>query len=376
MLAPKSYTTEDTVEINCHGGIVIVKEILELVIEHGARLAEPGEFTKRAFINGRMDLSQAEAVINIINSKTKLEQDIAMKQLKGQLSFEIEQLMSNLLDALAKVEAAIDYPDDYNTPNIDDELLNIGLRIDKLLATSYIGQVINKGITVAIIGKPNVGKSSLFNKLSATNSAIVTDIPGTTRDVLHEQINLDGIVLKLLDTAGIHNTNDYIEQLGIKRSMECVENADIVLLMFDATSQIDADDFKLLNSNPLRDKFVINVINKIDLGLCFEPAFENIKISVKNDIGLDELKRKMKSLMLTEDINEDSVIITNMRHKLALQAAAKSLSLAQETLANSMPLDLVSIDLRECYNHLGEITGKTVTDSLIEKIFKDFCVGK
>ena len=385
MLAPRTYTREDVVEINCHGGLVCVNKILDLVLKNGARLAEPGEFTKRAYLNGRIDLSQAEAVIDIINAQNNFANDIAFKQLKGKLSQEINLCMIKILDVLGQIEAAIDYPEEYDikTQDIYLNILKVAEQIKKLLDSADVGEIIKNGINIAIIGKPNVGKSSILNALSKKDSAIVTEIAGTTRDVIHEFINIGGVTAKILDTAGIHKTNDKIENLGIQKAFDCLKMADLILFVFDWSREFDVDDKNLIDICKKNDKKILFVANKFDLEqkLFLEKKDLNeelIKISAQKNLGIEDLVNKIKSLFLEKNIldKNDEVYICNKRHESALRKAYESLLKTLETIKNEMPCDLISIDLRDAYDFLGEITGESVSDKIIDEIFSKYCVGK
>ena len=385
MLAPRTYTREDVVEINCHGGLVCVNKILDLVLKNGARLAEPGEFTKRAYLNGRIDLSQAEAVMDIINAQNNFANDIALKQLKGKLSQEINLCMIKILDVLGQIEAAIDYPEEYEikTQDIYLDILKVAKQIKKLLDSSDVGEIIKNGINIAIIGKPNVGKSSILNALSKKDSAIVTEIAGTTRDVIHEFINIGGVTAKILDTAGIHKTEDKIENLGIQKAFDCLKMADLILFVFDWSREFDVDDKNLIDICKKNDKKILFVANKFDLEqkLFLEEKDLNeelIKISAQKNLGIEDLVNKIKSLFLEKNIldKNDEVYICNKRHESALRKAYESLLKTLETIKNKMPCDLISIDLRDAYDFLGEITGESISDKIIDEIFSKYCVGK
>lgn len=385
MLAPRTYTREDVVEINCHGGLICVNKILDLVIKNGARLAEPGEFTKRAYLNGRIDLSQAEAVTDIINAQNNLANNVAFEQLKGKLSRKINLCMIKILDILGLIEAAIDYPDEYEIKNNDIyiKVLEIIELVKNLIDSANTGDIIKNGINIAIIGKPNVGKSSILNAVSQKDSAIVTDIAGTTRDVIHEVINIDGITAKILDTAGIHETSDKIENLGIKKTLDCLKLADLVLFVFDWSRKFELDDKNLIDICKKEDKKILFVANKIDLEqkLFLEDKkidSELVKISAQKNMGIKNLINKIKDLVLEKNILDKSeqVFICNKRHEDALRKAYKSLLKALGTSKNEMPCDLVAIDLRDAYDFLGEITGESVSDKIIDEIFSKFCVGK
>lgn len=385
MKGPKSFTAEDTVEINCHGGIFSTNSVLEEVIKAGARFAEPGEFTKRAFLNGRIDLSQAEAVIDLITSKTEASRKAAIFQSEGKLSKEILKLRNKLLEMIAHIEATVDYPEDdleeVTSENTISDLDNLLIEINKLISSSDEGKIIRDGLKTVIIGKPNVGKSSLLNALLEEKRAIVTDVAGTTRDIIEEYINVSGIPIKLIDTAGIRNTEDVVEKIGVEKSKEKIEEADLIILMLDASNLIDEEDLKIINY--IKDKKYVVLLNKIDLDKKIEfSSFEGIdksniiEISAMSGQNIDELKNKIKTKFFSGEINRNEVIITNIRHKEALVRARDNCISAIEALKNTSAIDLASIDLRNAWHNLGEITGETIQEDLIDKIFKDFCLGK
>jgi len=387
MLAPRSYTREDIIEINCHGGLICAQEILDLVLQNGARLAEPGEFTKRAFLNGRIDLSQAESVMQIINSQTDLAKQIALEQLDGNLSREINKHMQEILELIGLIEINIDYPEE-TQENISNSQLKTRLKfiiksLEKLILNSQTGKIITHGVNIAIIGKPNVGKSCVLNKLTSKQSAIVTNIPGTTRDIICEIINLDGIKIKLSDTAGIHETNNLIEQIGIKKSKECLRDADLILFILDASHEFDHEDkniLDLIKQKTNKKKFLV-LLNKIDLEFKFNiktiSEYKFIKISAEKNLGFEKLKKAIKKIILGDNLDKSNqIFVLHARHKLALINSRNNLKLALETLNNNMPQDLISIDLKNAYDSLGEITGVTLDDQVINKIFSKFCVGK
>ncbi len=390
--APKSYTGEDICEINCHGGNQITKQILELVIENGARMAEPGEFSKRAFINGKMDLSQAEAVINLINSRTSTDTRIAANQLEGNLSNKIKQLREELIELLAHIEVSVDYPEyDYeevensNVENLIDKKVN---EINKILDTYEHGRIISGGINVAILGKPNVGKSSLLNKLSNSQKAIVTDIAGTTRDVIDDTINIGNLVLNISDTAGIRETEDVIEKIGVERSLKKIDEVDLVIYMIDVENGIEKSDLEILSKVQNKGIKMITVINKMDkeekskfdtiLKELNEYEINNVvKMSIYNDKGVDELKNLIEKMFFENDYDyEHELIITNVRHKDLLKKAAIALNAAKNDLINGMPIDLVSINIKNAAKDLGEIIGADVSSDVVNKIFEKFCLGK
>ncbi len=383
MRAPNTFTKEDTVEINCHGGLVVTQKVLLSVLSSGACLASAGEFTKRAFLNGRIDLSQAEAVIDIINSPSSLALSVAANQLGGALSCDINTLRDSILEILAQINVTIDYPEE-DIDDVEKEILLKSLnetkeKIANLLETAHRGRLIRDGINTVICGKPNVGKSSLLNLLAQDNRAIVTDIAGTTRDVIEERITVGNVVLNVFDTAGIRSTDDTIESLGIDKSKECIKNAELVLFVCDSACGIDEEDMQIFNS--LDNKNVLVILNKtdikdIDAESLFE-GFTKIRISAKTGDGLSQLSSAIEEMFDLGKISAyDSNAITNIRHKDALSCALTSVSSAISALESFMPYDLVSIDLTDCASSLGEITGKTVSDEIVDKIFARFCLGK
>lgn len=390
--APHSYTGEDVCEINCHGGNQITKEILEVVLENGAIMAEPGEFSKRAFLNGKMDLSQAEAVINLINAKTKTESRIAAKNMEGDLSKKIRELREELVELMAKIEVSVDYPEyDYEEvePNSILELLNKKIaEIQHIVDTYEHGKYIKNGVNVAILGKPNVGKSSLLNNLANYEKAIVTNIPGTTRDIVEETINLGNIILNISDTAGIRDTEDIIEKIGVEKSLKILEEMDLVLYLINGKDGITEDDFDILSKIQNKGLKYITVINKSDLttkddlnAIIKKLEKKNINkpvcISVKNNSGIDELKSKIIELFDASDLDySHELIITNERHKDLLKKAIGYLNEAKNEISMGQPIDIVSIYVKKSTKTLGEIIGADVTEDIISKIFEKFCLGK
>lgn len=387
MKAPSTYTKEDVIEINCHGGILSVQKVLEVVLNEGARLAEPGEFTKRAFLNGRIDLSQAEAVIDIINSKTELFHNSALNQLEGSISDKVKKYRNELLTLIAHIEAAIDYPEhdvEETTFSIIEETTNLLIdKLDTLINTADSGKILREGIKTVIIGKPNVGKSSLLNALLKEQRAIVTNIPGTTRDILEEYININGIALRIIDTAGIHDTTDVIERMGVEKSKEFAKKADLLLMMLDGSNPLNNDDITIINY--LKDKKYIIIINKTDLpsNLDYDTLYNYVnkeyilELSIKNNKGIDVLEQKLKDMFFSGQIDCDNeIFITNVRHKDALVRAKQSLIEVINTIEAGMPEDCMSIDLQKAYHILGEITGGTLDEDIIDKIFSEFCLGK
>lgn len=387
MKAPKTYTKEDIVEINCHGGVVPLRKVLDIVLKSGARLADPGEFTKRAFLNGRIDLSQAEAVIDMIRAKTEIGLDIGINQLEGSLSKKVKQLNKQLLEVIASIEASIDFPEHdiehITIQKVNEKIKKVLNEIHKLLVTADTGKIFKEGLKTIIVGKPNVGKSSLLNALLEENRAIVTDIPGTTRDIIEEYINIKGIPLKIIDTAGIRETEDKVEQIGVEKTKELFKQADLLLIVLDASDEFSKEDELLTKLVQGRKSIVL--INKTDLPQKLDEAvvrdvFKNnriIKISVKENLGLEKLKEEISDMFFEGEVKpNETTIITNIRHKDALRRAKQSLEKAEETINMGMPLDCVSIDVTEARNSLGEITGDTVSDDVLDQIFTQFCIGK
>ena len=390
--APHSYTGEDICEINCHGGTQITKDILEVVLESGATLAEPGEFSKRAFLNGKMDLSQAEAVINLINAKTRTESRIAAKNMEGDLSKKIRELREELVELMAHIEVSVDYPEyDYEEvepKSIISLLDRKSSEIQHILDTYEHGKYIKNGINVAILGKPNVGKSSLLNKLANYEKAIVTDIPGTTRDIVEETINLGNIVLNISDTAGIRDTDDIIEKIGVEKSLKILEEVDLVLYLINGEDGLSKEDFEILSKIENKGIKYIAVINKMDItektildAILDELKQKGIKkpvcISVQENKGIDELKNAIINLFNISDLDySHELIITNERHKDLLKKSINYLNDAKKEINLGQPIDIVSIYIKKCTKTLGEIIGADVTQDIIAKIFEKFCLGK
>lgn len=385
MKGPKSFTAEDTIEINCHGGVIATKRVLDTVIKSGARLAEPGEFTKRAFLNGRIDLSQAEAVMDIINSKTEVSMKSALVQSEGKLSKEINELRNKLLEIIAHIEATVDYPED-DLEEVTSEKTELDVKlvineVNKLIESAEAGKIIRDGLSTVIVGKPNVGKSSLLNVLTRGNRAIVTDIPGTTRDIIEEYISLDGIPIRIIDTAGIRETEDVVEKIGVERSKEKIEEADLVILMLDASREIAEEDIEIIKY--IKNKKYIVLLNKQDLPNAINQNDLQelnqeyiIPISTKDELGIDEIKNAIKELFFKGKINSSEVMVTNIRHKEALYRAKECLESTLGALKDTMAIDLASIDIRNAWSALGQINGETVEEDLIDKIFSEFCLGK
>lgn len=386
MRGPHSYTAEDTAEIDCHGGRLVMQKILEAVLKHGARAAEPGEFTKRAFLNGRMDLSQAEAVMDLIQSKNEMALKSSLAQLKGTVRQEIEKLRAQILYEMAFVEAALDDPEHISLDGYSDELLTkvrkIAAEVEKLLKSSESGRMLKEGIKTVILGKPNAGKSSLLNVLLGEERAIVTEIAGTTRDVLEEQLQLGEVSLQLLDTAGIRSTEDVVEQIGVERARKQAEDADLILYVADSSRALDESDGEILKL--LGDKKALVLLNKSDLEPVITPEMMREKtghpvlvISAKEGEGIQELEEKIRSLFFQGEVDfNDEVLITNLRQKQALADAANSLTMVIESIENEMPEDFFTIDLKDAYTSLGFIIGEEIGDDLANEIFGKFCMGK
>lgn len=394
MKTPKSFTGEDTVEIQCHGGVLVIQKILSCVLKNGARMAEPGEFTKRAFLNGRIDLSRAEAVIDVIHSQNEYALSASMNQLKGKLSDEVKKLRADILYEIAFIESALDDPEhitlDEYRDKLDIKIDNLIYNIEKLLATADNGKLIKEGIHTVIVGKPNAGKSSFLNLMLGEERAIVTDIAGTTRDILQETVCLDGINFHIVDTAGIRNTDDTVEKIGVERAKKYAENADLIIYVVDSSVDLDENDREIISI--ISSKNIIVLLNKSDLSNVVTEekvnrAFEQIakknenriiiKTSAREGIGLEEFENTVKNMFFKGDLKSShETVITNMRHKEALQESLESLKLVKRSLEDDMPEDFYSIDLMSAYTELGKIIGEEVDDDLIEEIFSKFCMGK
>ena len=386
MKGPKSYTKEDTIEIDCHGGVYVVKRVLETVLKYGARPAEPGEFTKRAFLNGRIDLSQAESVIDIIHSKNEFALKSSLSQLSGAVSEKIKEVRGEILHEIAFIESALDDPEHVSIDGYGErlsEIINeVISKIEVLLKNSENGKLLKEGITTVIVGKPNAGKSSLLNTLVGEERAIVTDIAGTTRDVLEEQINLNGIILNVIDTAGIRETEDVVEKIGVDRAKKYLNNADLVIYVVDTSTALDENDFEIMEM--LKDRQTIILLNKSDLkplttsyDIVKYVDKKMIQISAKEQLGIDELENTIKEMFFQGEVSfNDEVYITNIRHKNSLQESLKSLHLVLKSIEDEMPEDFYSIDLMNCYSSLGKIIGEEVDDDLVNEIFEKFCMGK
>ena len=385
--APKSYTTEDMCEINSHGGFVVERKILELCLKNGANMAEPGEFTKRAFLNGRIDLVQAESVIDLINSKSDKEAKASINQLEGKLSNNINQIKGKLLDLMADVEASIDYPEydieETTNSKILTSLNDIEIDLKKISDSFKNGKVLREGIKTAIIGKPNAGKSSLLNTILNEERAIVSETKGTTRDTIEEFVSIEGITLKLIDTAGIRDTQDEIERIGVKKSKKLIDDADLVIAIFDSTKPLDKDDIDILHL--IKEKNAIILLNKIDIKETLLDKDENIvncnksiiKISAKNGDNIDQLYKTISKMYQINDIDiNDGDIITNIRHKNQIDEAINSINKTKDTINNNMPVDIIEIYLKQVLSDLGKITGDDITEDIINEIFSKFCLGK
>ena len=386
-VSPKSYTTEDMCEINSHGGMIVEKRILEICLENGAELASPGEFTKRAFLNGRIDLSQAESIIDLINSKSEMEAKESINQLEGYLSTKIQEIEQEMLDIMVNIEVTIDYPeyDVEEVTNVEalEHLKKIKGLLEKLEGSFEKGKILRNGIKTVILGKPNAGKSSLLNLMLKEDRAIVSDIEGTTRDSIEEYININGIALKLIDTAGIRETDNVIEKLGIEKSMKLADSADLIIAIFDNSRELDENDRKILDF--IKDKKAIIILNKVDINLnneYNEKEISNlckptIKLSAKFGNGLDELYEEILKLFQFNEIsNNNELLITNERHKTQIRKAKENIEKAMETIKSLMPVDIISIHIKEALSDLGEITGENVSQNIIDEIFSKFCLGK
>ena len=386
MKAPNTYTKEDTIEIDCHGGVFVMKRILETVIKYGARPAEPGEFTKRAFLNGRIDLTQAESVIDVINSKNSFALKSSLSQLKGSVLTDVKKIRGNILHEIAFIETALDDPEHISLDGYNEQLLEVvnheRKEIKRLLDSSDNGRILKEGINTVILGKPNAGKSSLLNVLVGEERAIVTDIAGTTRDVLEEQINLHGISLNIMDTAGIRNTEDVVEKIGVTKAKEYANKADFIIYVIDSSTALDESDFEIMEI--LKDKKAVVLLNKSDLDVVtskeeVEKHLDKsiIAISAKENTGITELEEKIKEMFFHGEVSfNDEVYITNIRQKNSLQDALDSLNLVVQSIEDDMPEDFYSIDLMSAYESLGKMIGESVEDDLVNEIFSKFCMGK
>ncbi|MEC3884339.1 tRNA uridine-5-carboxymethylaminomethyl(34) synthesis GTPase MnmE [Halobacillus sp. HZG1] len=388
MRAPKTFTREDIVEINCHGGLVSVNRLLEIVLASGARLAEPGEFTKRAFLNGRIDLSQAEAVMDLIRAKTDRAMDVALKQMDGRLSNLIQDLRQKLLETLAHVEVNIDYPEYDDVEEMSHEMMEektkeVHEEVTRILETAKQGKILREGLGTAIIGRPNVGKSSLMNALVHENKAIVTEVPGTTRDVIEEYVNVRGVPLRLVDTAGIRETEDIVEKIGVERSRQVLKEADLILFVLNYGDELSEEDQKLFEA--IRDMNIIVIVNKmdleqrLDLNQVKELAGDHpvITTSLIREEGIDQLEQAIGDTFFEGDLDAgDMTYVSNVRHVQLLKQAKQALEDAQNGMEMGVPLDVVQIDVTRTWEILGEIVGDTVHESLIDQLFSQFCLGK
>ena len=386
-IKPHSYTTENMCEINSHGGNIVMENILQLCLENGAELAEPGEFTKRAFLNGRIDLSQAESIIDIINSKTQKESKASLKQLEGFLSNKIKYIRNEILDVMVDIEANIDYPEydieEVTESNTKNMLIKVKDDLMKLKDTFDNGKIIKEGIKIAIIGKPNAGKSSLLNALLREERAIVSKYKGTTRDSIEEFMNINGIPIKIIDTAGIRKAEDEVEKIGIERAKEIANDADLLIAIFDISDKMNEEDLEIIDL--IKNRKALIVLNKIDLvndNLKIDDRLLNlnkkiIRISALNKEGIEEINNAISDMFKINDINVDNeVIVTNTRHKNLINKAIKSTDNALSSIENNMPIDIVAIDIKGILENLGEITGENVSENIINEIFSKFCLGK
>ena len=386
MRAPNTYTREDTVEIDCHGGVLVMQKILDTVVCHGARPAEPGEFTKRAFLNGRIDLTQAESVMDVISSKNEFALKSSISQLQGSLQKEIKELREKIIYEIAFIESALDDPEHINIDGYGQKLKTVAEeckeRIEHLLDTAENGKILKEGIDTVIVGKPNAGKSSLMNVLLKKERAIVTDIAGTTRDVLEEQMNLNGITLNIIDTAGIRDTEDIVEKIGVDKAKDYLVNADLIIYVVDSSTPLDENDEKIMEM--IKDRTALVLLNKSDLDTVTTEEMiashldqKIIKVSMKENQGVDELENAIKELFFHGKVElNDEVYITNARHKAALSNAKDSLNMVLDSIAMEMPEDFYSIDLMNTYEELGNILGESLGEDLVNEIFSKFCTGK
>ena len=387
MKGPYTYTREDMVEIYCHGGIIPVRRILELVLKKGARLADRGEFTKRAFLNGRLDLSQAEAVMDLIKAKTDESYDVSLNQLEGKLSKEVNNIRDILLDILAHIEVSIDFSDEdieeISYEKLESRAKLVEEKIKKLLSTENRGRILRDGLNTVILGKPNVGKSSLLNAMLRENRAIVTDIPGTTRDIIEEYVNIDGIPLKIIDTAGIRDTENIVEQIGVDKAKDMVNKADLIIAVFDASEGLTEEDFHIIDI--IKDKDAIILLNKSDLPNKYQeedlqkliPNKNIITTSIATGVGIDVLEDSIKEMFYSGEIElGNDAIITNIRHKNQLVKAKDNILDAINGIKMGMPLDCIEVDIRNCWDNLGEITGDGIGEDILDRIFSEFCIGK
>ncbi len=387
MMAPKTYTKEDIIEIHCHGGMVPINSIIKLTISKGARLAEPGEFTKRAFLNGRIDLTQAEGIMDLICAKSEEAARISLNQMEGTLSRKINEMRERLLDLLAHIEVTVDYPEDdieeAVIDNIKESLYSLKEESKDMLETSDHGKIIREGIKTVIVGKPNVGKSSLLNTLLQENKAIVTDIPGTTRDVIEDYVIIGGVLLHIIDTAGIRDTDDYVESIGVEKSKALIKEADLIIMLLDVSQPLTSEDEEIIRY--IDDKEALLLLNKIDLPFVMDKeklstllsGKKVLEVSLKDKTGIEEIKDYIYNMAYAGKITaKNGIMIANMRHKQALIKAIEFFDEAVKGIEAGFPLDMISIDIRNAWNSLGEITGETLEENLIDRIFSNFCLGK
>jgi tRNA modification GTPase len=388
MKAPSTYTREDIVEINCHGGIIPLNQILKLLIKKGARMAEPGEFTKRAFLSGRLDLAQAEAVMDLISAKTPKGFDVAFNQLEGKLSEKVKVLRDKIVTIMASIEVGIDYPEedieDITYDEIKGNIESIKSELEGLIKNSQTGKILREGLNTVIVGKPNVGKSSLMNALLKESRSIVTDIPGTTRDIIEEHINIRGIPLKIVDTAGIRKTEDIIEKMGVEKSKEYFNRADLIILVINAAEELTEDDIEIIDL--IKERNTIVLINKTDLPQVIDMKIINkhisediiIKGSIALEHGLDELEDKIAKMVYGAKIKKgnENPLISNVRHITALERAYEQTIDALRSVEGRMPYDFIEVDIKNIYEYLGEISGETIEEDIVSKIFSNFCLGK
>ena len=382
MRAPKTFTKEDIVEINTHGGIAITNKVLELLLYNGCRLAEPGEFTKRAFLNGRIDLIEAEGVMDLINAKTEKSRKLAINQVNGEVSNLIKKLRQRIIEILANIEVNIDYPEyedieEMTNTMIEENLMPLEIDIKNILSKSEDSKIIKEGIKTIIIGSPNVGKSSILNRLLNEEKAIVTDIAGTTRDIVEGVVQIDGIILNIIDTAGIRETSDVVESIGVKKSLDLIDEADLILYVLNNNEIITEEEKEILNK--IKNKNHIIIVNKVDLENKLDKNLLSnyIEISVKNDIGIDDLRNRIKEMFNLEEIEQnDYTYLSSARSISLLRKSLESLNSVKDGIKNNLPIDMVEIDLKQMWSILGEIIGETYSDELIDQLFSQFCLGK
>ena len=381
MLSPKTFTKEDIIEINCHGGINTTNKVLELVLSNGARLAEPGEFTKRAFLNGRIDLTQADGIMNLIEAKTDISRKMSINQLNGQVSNIIKELRNNLIDIISNIEVNIDYPEYEDIEVVTSEkifpqVLTIKNKLINIIKESSDGKLINEGINIGIIGKPNVGKSSLLNTLLEEEKAIVTDIEGTTRDIVEGKIVINGIICNIIDTAGIRETDNIVEKIGVNKSLNIIDSSDLIIMILNNNEEITEEELELLAK--IKNKNHIIVINKIDLESKLNLHITDaIKISIKDNTGIENIKKRIIEIFNLDKIStSDMSYLSNARSISLLKQSLNKLNECLENINNNVPVDIIELDLKESWNILGEIIGETYTDELIDEIFSRFCLGK